>query len=173
MSSRSLPRSIFLFGLLNTALGAFGLASGLHGLLRPQQTVAMAVYQQVNDLPNQSMQWLHIAMILSPISSAILLLCGIALLQKKVWGRTLAIYYGLGSIAFSLIASGINISRIADRANNPLVLNIIFSIIVSVLVGLIYKAAMVYSLTRPKVKEALVNYKPGADIIEFPLDRRD
>ncbi|MBE9029209.1 hypothetical protein IQ266_05460 [filamentous cyanobacterium LEGE 11480] len=172
MSSRSFPRSITIFGFANTALGAGGLVSGLSALLQPRMTVAENVYQQVN-LPSQSLEWLHWAMVLSPLSSALMLVCGIGLLRKKTWGRTLAIGYGYGSIAFSLIASSINIWRIADRAHEPLILNIIFSIVLSVLFGLLYKAAMVYSLTRPKVKTALVNQPVGAEILEFkPVQRQ-
>jgi hypothetical protein len=171
MSKRSFPRSITIFGLANTVLGFCGLVSGLSALIQPHMTVAQNVYQQVN-LPTQSMQWLHVAMVLSPISFALMLACGIGLLRKKLWGRTLAIYYGYGSITFSLIASSINVWRIADRADNPLILNIIFSIVLSVLLGLAYKATMVYCLTRPKVKESLVNQQVGAEILEFTPRRR-
>jgi hypothetical protein len=166
MSSRSFPRSVLIFGLLNTALGSMGLASGLKALFRPQQTLAVQVYQQV-DLPSQSMQWLHLAMVMSPISFAILLVCGVAMLRKKSWGRTLAIYYGIGSSIAYLLASGINIARIADRASHPIVLNIIFSIIVSALLGVVYRLVMVYYLTRPSVKAAFATQPTGAEILEF------
>lgn len=172
MSRRPFPRSIKIFGLANTVLGFCGLVSGLTALIQPHMTVAQNVYQQVH-LPTQSMQWLETAMVVSPLSFALMLVCGIGLLRKKCWGRTLTIYYGYGSIAFSLIASSINIWRIADRASNPLVLNIIVSIVLSVLLGLVYKVTMVYCLTRPSVKAALVNQQSGAEILEFkPISRK-
>ncbi|MFM2429097.1 MAG: hypothetical protein RLZZ511_310 [Cyanobacteriota bacterium] len=171
MTSRSLPRSITIFGFTNTALGAGGLITGLSALIKSNPTVAENVYQQVN-ASSQSLHWLNLAMILSPISSLLLLLCGIGLLRKKRWGRTLAIYYGYGSIAFSVIASAINIFRFADRINEPLVLNTILGIVLSVLLGLAYKAFMVYSLSRESVKVALVNQPIGAEILEFPQRRR-
>jgi uncharacterized membrane-anchored protein YitT (DUF2179 family) len=171
MSSRSLPRSITVFGFANTLLGASGLVSGLSALARAKANVAQTVvYQQVN-LPSQSMDWLHLAMILSPISSALMLICGIGLLRKKLWGRTLAIAYGYGAILFSLIASTINIWRLPDRTDNPMILNIILSILVSVFLGLVYKATMVYFLSRPSVKTALVNQPIGADILDFKTAR--
>jgi hypothetical protein len=159
------PRSILVFGVANTILGFLGFCSGLKAFLRPQQTVAMQVYQQV-DLPSQSMQWLHFAMIMSPISFAIMLICGVGLLQRRPWGRKLAIYYGLGSSLVYLIASSINIVRILDKANNPIVLNIIFSIAIGSLLGIAYRLAMVYYLTRPTVKTALAT-QPIAEILEF------
>jgi hypothetical protein len=172
MSSRSFPRSVLFFGLANTALGALGLASGLQALWRPQQTVAMQIYQQV-DLPTQSMQWLQLAMLMSPISFGIMLICGIALLRKKAWGRTLAIYYGMGASLIYLLTSGINIARIADRASNMQVLSVIFGILVTTLLGGIYRLVMVYCLTRPEVKRAFAEQPIGAEILEFkPVRRR-
>jgi uncharacterized membrane-anchored protein YitT (DUF2179 family) len=171
MSSRSLPRSVTLFGFTNTLLGMGGLVSGLSALIQPHLTVAQTVYQQV-DLPTQSRQWLHLAMYLSPISSALMLICGIGLLRKKLWGRNLAIAYGYGAILFSLIASTFNILRITDRTDNPLILNIIFSIVVGVFLGLLYKAAMIYCLSRESVKVALANQPIGADILDFKSARQ-
>jgi hypothetical protein len=170
MSSRAMPKSVLLFGLSNSALGALGLIGGLNSLLRPQQTVAMQVYQQV-DLPTQSMEWLRLAMILSPLSSLLMLVCGVALLQRRTWGLKLAAYYGIGSIGFSLIASGINISRIIDRTSNPIVLNVIFGILVSVFLGLVYKTAMVYSLTRPAVQTAFATQSRRAKVLKSKSKR--
>jgi uncharacterized membrane protein len=167
MTSRSLPRAITIFGFANTAFGAMGLVSGVSALLRSQSNIAQNTYQQVN-ASAQSMDWLNVAMVLSPISSLLLLICGIGLLQKKQWGRSLAVYYGYGSIAFSVIASAINIFRFADRIHDPIVLNIIVSILLGVLLGLVYKAVMVYSLSRESVKVALANQPIGAEILEFP-----
>jgi hypothetical protein len=166
MSRPSLPKSVLFFGFMNALLGTIGVVSGISALISKHTTVAQTIYQQV-DLPSQSAQWLQAAMVLSPISSAIMLFCGIGLLRRQPWGRTLAIYYGIGSIVFSLIASGINISRIADRSSNLIVLNIITSILVSVFLGLLYKAAMVYFLARPSVKVALAAAPVGAEILEF------
>jgi uncharacterized membrane-anchored protein YitT (DUF2179 family) len=171
MSSRSLPRSITVFGFANTLLGASGLVSGLSALVRTHANVAQTVvYQQVN-LPSQSTQWLHLAMILSPISSALMLICGIGLLRKKLWGRTLAIAYGYGTILFSLIASTTNILRITDRADDPKILGIVLGIVFGVFLGLVYKATMVYCLSRPSVKTALANQPIGADILDFKTAR--
>jgi hypothetical protein len=168
----SLPRSIAVFGFANTLLGSSGLVSGISALLRTRANVAQTVvYQQVN-LPSQSVDWLHWAMILSPIHSALVLLCGIGLLRKKLWGRTLTIAYGYGAILFSLITSTINILRITDRTDNPMILNIILSILVSVFLGLAYKATMVYYLSRASVKTALANQPIGADILDFKSARQ-
>jgi hypothetical protein len=168
----NLPRSITIFGFANTLLGTSGLISGVSALLRTHSNVAQTVvYQQVN-LPSQSIDWLHLAMILSPISSALMLICGIGLLRKKLWGRTLAIAYGYGAILFSLIASTVNILRIVDRTETPMVLNIILSILVSVFLGLVYKAAMVYYLSRASVKTALINQPIGAEILDFKAARQ-
>ncbi len=171
MASRSLPRSVTIFGFANTVLGVGGLVSGLSALVKPHLTVAQTVYQQVN-LPSQSMHWLQVAMYLSPLSSALMLLCGIGLLRKKMWGRNLAIAYGYAAILFTLIASTINIMRIADRIDQPIVLHIITSIVLSVFLGLLYKAAMVYCLSRASVKTALAQQPIGAEIIDFKAARQ-
>lgn len=171
MASRSLPRSITIFGFANTALGVGGLVSGISALVKPHLTVAQTVYQQVS-LPSQSMHWLQLAMYLSPLSSALMLLCGIGLLRKKMWGRNLSIAYGYAAILFSLIASAINILRITDRTDNPMILNIILSILVSVFLGLVYKATMVYYLSRASVKTALLNQPIGAAILDFKAARQ-
>jgi uncharacterized membrane protein len=168
----SLPRSITVFGFANTFLGTCGLVSGISALIRTRSNVAQTVVYQQVDLPTQSLDWLHLAMVMSPISFALMLVCGIGLLRKKMWGRTLAIAYGYGSILFSLITSAINILRISGRTENPMILNIILSILVSVFLGLAYKATMVYYLSRPSVKTALVNQPIGAEILDFNAARR-
>jgi hypothetical protein len=171
MTSRSLPRSITIFGFANTALGVGGLVSGLSALIKPHLTVAQTVYQQVN-LPSQSMHWLQLAMYLSPISSALMLICGIGLLRKKMWGRNLAIAYGYGAILYSLIASTVNILRITDLMSQPAVLSIVIGILLSVLFGVLYKATMVYFLSRDTVKTALANQPIGAAILDFKAARQ-
>jgi hypothetical protein len=171
MSRPPLPKSVLFFGFMNVLLGTSGIVSGISALVSKHATVAQTIYQQV-DLPTQSAQWLQAAMILSPLSSALMLICGIGLLKRQLWGRTLAIYYGIVSIVFSLIASGVNISRIAHRSDNVLVLNIITSILVSVFLGLLYKAAMVHFLARPTVKAALVPQPVGAEVLEFKPKRK-
>jgi uncharacterized membrane protein (DUF2068 family) len=165
-SKSTMPKAVLFFGFANTLLGACGIVTGVSALIQPQMTVASKIYQQV-DLSAQSTQWLHLAMVMSPISSAIMLICGIGLLRKKAWGRTLAIYYGLASIAFSVIASGINISRIADKSSNLTVLNVILGIAISVLFGLMYKVAMIHFLRRDSVKAALNPQPVEAKILEF------
>jgi hypothetical protein len=168
----SLPRSIAVFGFANTLLGTAGLVSGISALMRTRFNVAQTVVYQQVDLPTQSIDWLHLAMIMSPLSSALMLICGIGLLRKKLWGRTLAIAYGYGAILFSLISSAINILRISGRTDNLMILNIILSILVSVFLGLVYKATMVYYLSRPSVKIALANQPIGAEILDFKAARQ-
>jgi hypothetical protein len=172
MASSSFPRSISIFGFTNTALGACGLVSGLSALIRPQLSVAKNVYQQV-DLSSQSMEWLHWAMVIAPISSALMLICGIGLLRKKTWGRTLAIIYGIGSIGFMVVSRGVHIARIAEHLSQPAAMNIILGWLVTLLFGALYFGSMVYCLSRPSVKQSLVNQPIGAAILAFkPTDRR-
>jgi hypothetical protein len=103
MASRSVPTSVRVFGIVNTAFGTLGLLSALNNAVNMGK--AKAAYKAMN-MPDGLIQLANVQMVIAPIMSLLLLALGIGLLMKQPWSRSASVYYAMFVIGFGVLSGG-------------------------------------------------------------------
>jgi hypothetical protein len=152
MASRSVPTSVRVFGIVNTAFGTLGLLSGLNSAVNMK--AAKAAYKTMK-MPSGLIQLANVQMVIAPLMSLVLLALGIGLLMKQPWARSASVYYAMFVIGFGVLSLVATIAVAAGAMSNPMAIATIVASFVGLLFGAVYYGLMIYFLNKPEVKEAI------------------
>jgi hypothetical protein len=135
MASRSVPTSVRVFGIVNTAFGTLGLLSALNNAVNMGK--AKAAYKAMN-MPDGLIQLANVQMVIAPIMSLLLLALGIGLLMKQPWSRSASVYYAMFVIGFGVLSLVATIAVVAGAMSNPMAIAAIVASVVGLLFGALY-----------------------------------
>lgn len=152
MASRSVPTSVRVFGIMNTAFGTLGLLSAINSAVNMGQ--AKAAYKAMN-MPAGLIQLANVQMVIAPIMSLVLLALGIGLLMKQPWSRSASVYYAMFVIGFGVLSLVATIAVVGGSMSNPMGIATIVASVVGLLFGALYYGLMIYFLNKPEVKESI------------------
>jgi hypothetical protein len=152
MASRTVPTSVRVFGIVNTAFGTLGLLSALNNAVNMK--AAKAAYKTMN-MPSGLIQLANVQMVIAPLMSLVLLALGIGLLMKQPWSRSASVYYAMFVIGFGVLSLVATIAVASGSMSNPMAIAIIVASFVGLLFGAVYYGLMIYFLNKPEVKEAI------------------
>jgi hypothetical protein len=152
MASRSVPTSVRVFGIVNTAFGTLGLLSGLNSAVNMK--AAKAAYKTMK-MPSGLIQLANVQMVIAPLMSLVLLALGIGLLMKQPWSRSASVYYAMFVIGFGVLSLVATIAVVGGSMSNPMAIATIVASFVGLLFGAVYYGLMIYFLNKPEVKESI------------------
>jgi hypothetical protein len=152
MASRTVPTSVRVFGIVNTAFGTLGLLSALNNVVNMGK--AQEAYK-VLKVPAGLMQLAQVQMVIAPIMSLVLLALGIGLLMKQPWSRSASVYYAMFVIGFGVLSLVATIAVVGGSMSNPIAIATIVASFVGLLFGAVYYGLMIYFLNKPEVRESI------------------
>ncbi len=153
-----------VFGIINICWGALGTFGTLSGFLTMRVNQQNPMLEQMQTLMEDSQLWTiyqPVSMGLGFVLSVLLVVCGIGLVQRREWGRKLALFYGFTQFVLAPVGAAVVlvvmlpiVDQVQPGVERVSVIGGIIGGIIGALIGLTYAVLLVIFMTRERTRAA-------------------